>query len=173
MWGFPFCLKYPSGCPFSQSDTNLSEILTNIQITALALRNPKFSDILSQEFKDLLYKNNPEFSKDCFAFGTYSAQNSLTFEMHAHAYVSSPPAELLTFMWDTLYIADFYDRSVAEIDDYSKSVINNQMSIIANSLTGFILCTFVAYIGFYLPFFKYEKKYLQKINSILKIIPNK
>ncbi|CAG9311146.1 unnamed protein product [Blepharisma stoltei] len=171
-WGFPLCVQFPSACPFYQADTKIDEIIFSIQSIRLALRNPKYSNVLSQKFKNLLYEDNQEISKDFFRFGAYSAQEHLTLEVYTQAYKINPPADLLNFVWNTLYIADFYDSAVTEIDDYSKSLIDNQMTIIAYSLVAFILSSFAAYIGIYLTFFINEKKYLQKINSILKMIPN-
>ncbi|CAG9311163.1 unnamed protein product [Blepharisma stoltei] len=173
MYGYPLWTTFPIACPFHHSEPVIMGIISSIENTNLALRNSKFSPILSQNFKVLFYENAEEIASDYFAFGIYSAQKLWVFDNYIEAFTISTAEFWIVIVEHLQYIDDFYSSSLDEIDKYSQSAIDNQMSIIAAALIIFIFSSFTVYFGFYLQFFRNEKKYMRKINSILKIMPSK
>ncbi|CAG9311164.1 unnamed protein product [Blepharisma stoltei] len=171
-YGLGLWLQFPFATPFSRSTPIINSTIISIENKKLALRNSKFSSILSDNFRRLFYENNNGVCP-YFDLGVYAAQELWRFDIYTLAYGNSNPQFWVDFMDNLQHIDEFYTSAIDEIDKYSQSVIDDQMKIITISLISFIMCSFVAYFGFYLLFFRNEKKYMQKINAILKIIPSK
>ncbi|CAG9311168.1 unnamed protein product [Blepharisma stoltei] len=158
--------------PFSNSESVWQETITKISLFKTHLRQPKYSSILSDDFKNEYFENGNVALSDVFIYGKNTGQNILEFDSYFIVY-SYPGFQLwLNWLITLGKSSDSFDVLTDEIDKYSQSKIDDQMNIIFIVLVVFIIISIFMYLGLYLRFFKREKKYLQKINSVMRIMPH-
>ncbi|CAG9311190.1 unnamed protein product [Blepharisma stoltei] len=145
--------------------------ISSLRASKLVLRNPKFSPILSSDFKKMYYEDDSQPYTHYLDYGTYVAEE----EQIDYGYIIAN-LNVTNNAWRwwyynmTLFRAN-YDKYVDIIDSYSQKVIEDQVSIIVTAFSIFVAISIVVYFLLYFVFFKNEKKYLQKINSMMNIMP--
>ncbi|CAG9311144.1 unnamed protein product [Blepharisma stoltei] len=169
--GIPLIYEFPSTYPFCNLKNDFLEIISKLGYSNSIIREDKYAAILSKDFKETLYVEGKQHDSNYFAFGVYSAELNIVVEASLVVSSSENPEIWLNLMSSIQELDSNYDTFIDEIDAYSQSVINDQMSIIVATLIIFIIFSFALYFGFYLVFFRSEKKYLQKINSVMEIMP--
>ncbi|CAG9311142.1 unnamed protein product [Blepharisma stoltei] len=170
-FGLPILDQLSSMFPFSDNENEFLEIVSKLDYSNSAIRKNECADVLSENIKAALYEYDKQYSADYLAYGIYSSKLSIMADAYSLSFYYPD-----YFMWRKWIAAlqelDYnFDSFIDETDKYSQSVIDNQMKIIVAVLIAFILFSFALYLGLYLVFFRREKKYFQKINAVMKIMP--
>ncbi|CAG9323948.1 unnamed protein product [Blepharisma stoltei] len=163
--------QIPYSYPFRNSLASMTDAMLRIKYSQSIIRNSKYSHILSKKFDKIFFEKADDSTWDEFAYGLYSAGEMTLFHADFVSDSFSEFSQLSRFM---LIINDLdlsFNGLISEIDQYSQSVIDGQISVIIGVLGVFIIISFIMYFGIYLSFFVGEKKYLRKINSLMEIIP--
>ncbi|CAG9311177.1 unnamed protein product [Blepharisma stoltei] len=170
-WGFPPLNKYLQSYPFVDPIIEFQETLSDLEDSKKLLRNPKYSPILSDDFKKKLYENNYQVYTNYLTFGSYSAEEVLLQDGYLVAFSNIITDFWVNWIFGIVYLNTSYDELANEMDSDSQKVIDAQVAIIVWAFILFIITSVTIYFSFYYVFFRKEKQYLQKINSIMKIIP--
>ncbi|CAG9311162.1 unnamed protein product [Blepharisma stoltei] len=181
MFGYPLWRAFPIACPFHHIKPVIMEIINSIENMNLALRNSNplklttffLSIYFIAKLQSTCLWKCWRNSFRLFCIWIIFCSKLWVFENYIEAFTLNTSEAWIVIMELLQYIDDFYSSSLDEIDKYSQSAIDNQMAVIAAALIIFIFSSFAVYFGFYLQFFRNEKKYMRKINSILKIMPSK
>ncbi|CAG9311213.1 unnamed protein product [Blepharisma stoltei] len=171
IWGVPLVYRYPNAYPFMDSIAEFEEFMPKLGHSKLVLRNSKYLPILSTKFRKIFYEHIDNSPIDYFEFGAYTAQEMVKIDSYLLAYTDQDPLLLLNWVFYIVTLSDSYDMLIDEIDLYSQTIIEDQMAIIIGTFVVFAICSILIYFTLYFVFFKKEKLYLQKIRSIMKIVP--
>ncbi|CAG9329238.1 unnamed protein product [Blepharisma stoltei] len=169
--GYLTAFFFPTMYPFGRSVVKFEDVISKIGNSDKLIKSGYFSSILSKKFWEIYYENNNDYISEFFAFGVYSSKKILEFDGYLTTTATVSMDQWLYMMSISRELNSYYKIIVDEIDDYSKELIDDQITIIIATLAIFIFCLFVLYFGFYLTFFRSEKQYLLKIDSIIKILP--
>ncbi|CAG9329237.1 unnamed protein product [Blepharisma stoltei] len=167
-YGAPTSNIFPSLYPFRTSISQFQKVKSRLEYSDSTIIKQKFSSILSKKFKEMYYENLD--GSETFAFGLYPSKEIFEFDSYLTADLPIPVDQWLRMMSISRELNSYYSMLIEDIDKYSKKLIDNQILIIIATLAIFILSLFVLYFGFYLTFFRSEKKYLQKIDAIINIV---
>ncbi|CAG9311210.1 unnamed protein product [Blepharisma stoltei] len=173
LWGWPWitlAYKFQNEYPFKNSLTQYQEIMPKLSHSKLVLRNSKYLSILSNKFRTIFYEH-ANSTDDYFKYGAYSAQEIAKLDSDLFAHSDEKALDLLTWIWYITMLSNSYDGLIDETDQYSQSVIENQLANIVGTFIVFALCCVLIYFSLYFVFFKKEKLYLQRIKSMTKILP--
>ncbi|CAG9323958.1 unnamed protein product [Blepharisma stoltei] len=156
--------------PFTNSESAVQKAISKIKYSEIILRDFKYSEILSKGFNRIYYENvNSAWNE--LATGIHSAGQITIYDSGALIYLYYDLYSWLRFLSFIFELDQYYSKIIVEVDKYSQSVIDDQIHLIMTILVLFIMISLVIYFGKYLIFFRNEKKYLMKINSMMKIIP--
>ncbi|CAG9323960.1 unnamed protein product [Blepharisma stoltei] len=157
--------------PFVDSKAAMQIAIDKINYSEIVLRDTKNSPILSKQFNQLYYENVNNYPYADFGYGVYSAGEITMYEATAIFYELSDYAAWTKFIFVATSIDHYYSQMIDEVNSYSKSIIDSQIHLIMAILIVFIVISLTMYFGMYLRFFRKEKQYLTKINSVMKIMP--
>ncbi|CAG9323962.1 unnamed protein product [Blepharisma stoltei] len=157
--------------PFIDNRSALQLTIEKIQHSEHTLRNPKYCPIKSKKFNQIFHENIYNYPYPDFRFGVYSAGEITMYEATAIIYLLTDYMAWTKFINVIASIDNYYSQMIDEVNHYSKSVIDDQIHLIIAILIVFIVISLIMYFVMYLRFFRKEKKYLTKINSIMKIMP--
>ncbi|CAG9323963.1 unnamed protein product [Blepharisma stoltei] len=171
--GFSLADMLPLGSPFSNAILNLDEIIAQIKSSQLTFRKSKHSEILPRSLKKQFFEKDSCEIKE-HNFGVFSGGEISIFDGLLVSRLQGDAVDVWLALMVSLQELDTdYNELIEKYNQYSQSVIDDQMSVIIGVLAIFIVISIVMYFGVYLIFFRNEKKYLQKINSMLQIMPEK
>ncbi|CAG9311189.1 unnamed protein product [Blepharisma stoltei] len=157
---------------YKNSFAIFEQSVVSIGDSRLTLRNPKYSPILSNDFKKAYYKSDSQPYTHYLDYGGYAAEEELINAGYQVASINvNNDATYRNWIYNMTLFRKNYDKYVDEINNYSQSVIEHQMNIIIAAFSIFVVASIIIYFILYFLFFKNEKKYLQKINSMIKFMP--
>ncbi|CAG9311176.1 unnamed protein product [Blepharisma stoltei] len=171
-WGLLSVNKTPSEYPLMNSEAAFQKDILRFSRSKIMVRDPKYLPILSQNIRSKLYESHYDFWSKYFIFGVYAAEGLVRFD--SYVIIHSNKLILLWLNWlrniDTLIVN--YSELTDEIDQYSQSVVEDQIKTIVAAFSFFIASSIIIYFTQYFVFFRREKQYLQKINLMMEIIPS-
>ncbi|CAG9323967.1 unnamed protein product [Blepharisma stoltei] len=166
---------YLSGVyPFSNELSCLNNVISSLLNSEREIRNKKYSPLLSDKFSEVFYENTRNIAK-IGDYGVYTAGALLPFEAY---YLDFSGLDNYLEVWFKLVkeinaLDSEYDLLVDLADKDSQNAIMQQLRWIAITLGIFIVCSWILYFVFYLPFLLKEQKKLENMTLIAKLIPNK
>ncbi|CAG9323981.1 unnamed protein product [Blepharisma stoltei] len=160
--------------PFMTTEAKFHEVWKYLSYSEKKLRDKKYSILLNDEFMKIFYEKTENIS-NFLEYGTYSAGKLLAIE---GSYMDYSHRYDFLVVWEYLMIElnnidNQLDLLIDLVDTESKNEINFQLDLIIASLVLFVASSLAIYLGCYLPFFSREKKNLERMQSITKLIPNK
>ncbi|CAG9311192.1 unnamed protein product [Blepharisma stoltei] len=156
---------------YPNTQINFQKSISELRDSRSTLRNPKYSPILSNDFKTMYYENDSQPYTHYLDYGTYVAEEEQIDYGYIIAHLNVTNDAWRWWYYNMTLFRANYDKYANIIDSYSQKVIDDQVSIIVTAFSIFVAISIVVYFLLYFVFFKNEKKYLQKINSMMRIMP--
>ncbi|CAG9323975.1 unnamed protein product [Blepharisma stoltei] len=162
----------PFALPFSDSNIKLRDIISLTKHSLTSLRSTQCKSIFSKSYTEELYEYQKDGDIQEHTYGVYGAEEVAMLDAYYIAYYENASVEdWLKFIVQLQKMNDKYDEFIDENNQHSQNLIDDQISTIIIFLVLFVGLSFGMYMGLYLTFFRREKKYLRKINSMLKLMP--
>ncbi|CAG9323972.1 unnamed protein product [Blepharisma stoltei] len=162
--------EYPN--PFSNTYKKFIDSVSRINVQQKKIRDPKYSPIISDSFKQRFYEEYAKSERLEHRMGSYAAEEySITEAEFISRFDAQYINDWINLVVELQDLDSIYDGLIDSINKYSLSVINQQMKIIIAALVIFIICCCVMYACLYLTFFIKEKRNLKRISSMLEIMP--
>ncbi|CAG9311173.1 unnamed protein product [Blepharisma stoltei] len=170
-WGLPLANYIPNEYFLVNSLPTFQNYIKNVERSRLILRDHKYLPILSEKFKRLFFEQENDPNWYYFDYGAFAAEDIINFDSYSVTYSNLDTNFWLFWIVNLEESARTYRDFSIEIDGYSQSVIEDQVKIITMAFVVFAMSSGFIYFLLYFQFFRKEKHYLRKINSIMKIIP--
>ncbi|CAG9311172.1 unnamed protein product [Blepharisma stoltei] len=170
-WGIPLTNILPTNYPLMNSLSAFQHDLAKLERSKLVLRDPKYLPILSENFKKSFFESENESDHYYFDYGAYAAEDIIKFDSYWITYSNNLPDFWLIWALNIEVLTINYGDLADGIDGYSQGVIDDQVTVIEAAFAVFTISSVFIYFSLYFIFFRKEKQYLQKINSMMKIIP--
>ncbi|CAG9311171.1 unnamed protein product [Blepharisma stoltei] len=170
-WGIPLTNNLPNEYPLMNSGSSFQNDVVKLERSKLVLRDPKYFPILSEKFITRFFKRENKSGWYYFNLGAYAAEDIIKFDSYVVTYSNMLVDFWLFWVLNIEVLTINYGELADEIDGYSQSVIEDQVNIILAAFSIFAASSIFIYFALYFIFFRKEKEYLQKINSMMKIIP--
>ncbi|CAG9323969.1 unnamed protein product [Blepharisma stoltei] len=162
------------GCPFGDPENNLEDVIFRIKKSQKAFRDSKYSSILPESFKKPFFEYDGDCEVDVHRYGIHAGGELSILDAYLIAqFEGNSMNEWLPLMYSLQELDGDYNIFIKEYNQYSQNVIDDEMNIIIGVLAIYIITSIIMYLSLYLVFFRSEKKYLMKINSMLQIMPEK
>ncbi|CAG9311178.1 unnamed protein product [Blepharisma stoltei] len=159
---------------YQNSLTIFQDSISELRDSIVLLRSPKYQPILSNNFQTIYYENDrqslPYFNY--WDYGAYAAEEEIINTSYMIANIDLSKGDTYwNWVLNLTFLRTNYETFISEADSYSQSVIEGQLNLIVAAFFIFAVISIIIYFALCFVFFKSEKKYLQKINSMMSIMP--
>ncbi|CAG9323939.1 unnamed protein product [Blepharisma stoltei] len=157
--------------PFSDTTKMMRKAVLRLVESENILRERHYSTIYSEKFIEMLYEKISGTDDLEFVYGIHTATQIAIMDASNVATSVNSMQEWVMLIYVLSDLNYYGGKLIEEVDSSSTKIIDAQMRIIVAVLVLFIAISVFMYFVFYMTFFRKEKRYLKKINSIMKIMP--
>ncbi|CAG9323950.1 unnamed protein product [Blepharisma stoltei] len=164
----------PEQYPFIDAYNKLDIVIESLKFSEKEIRSSKYSPLLSEEFKEIFYKKT-EGLREITDYGIYSAGGIIPLDVYYLEYSGRSDWLVMWFKFsnDAIILDLEYDLLIDLANKDSQNVILGQLQWIIIAMIIFVLISFILYFWCYLFFLAGEKKNLEKMKIISRLIPRK
>ncbi|CAG9331222.1 unnamed protein product [Blepharisma stoltei] len=170
-------MYFPSNYAFKNANINFKQIMSQINYSKKQLRDHDYVKLLTSDYISNFYEEINS-SNNVLSYGAYSAGDMMAFDAYYLSYsIDIGVLDLLSiwfqFVFTSIDLSNEYETLISLADDESQAQIQTQLGYIIITLAIYAVVTIILYFGFYIPFLRWERKRLVKMQNISNIIPIK
>ncbi|CAG9317137.1 unnamed protein product [Blepharisma stoltei] len=166
-----FQKKVPQYFQYSNAWTSVNRASTILRLKNKELRESGLKKLMSKELRERIY-NKVDSDKSILDYGTEAAINVIIGDCENQGYNEfNPSSKILAILAEVVAIQKEISQEFLLADRDSKNLINNELDSIINAAVAYSIALIILYTFYYLPYFNWQIKQLNRFLILPEILP--